>query len=75
MSNSKQYGFEVGDPVCHVKDYSVVGFVTEIDYDADCAGITTCRVVWDAVDFQDAMNTPREDQDIQWTNKVILKSE
>lgn len=69
--NDLQYGFNVGDSVCHIKDYQMVGIVTEIDSEYDLGDITTCRVVWDAKDFQDAKNTPREDQDIQWTNKLV----
>jgi hypothetical protein len=48
------------------------GIVTEIDTDCDLGGVTTCRVVWGAKSSEDAMSTLREDQDIQWTNKLIL---
>lgn len=65
------YGFNVGDTVCHIKDYEMTGIVTEIDSEYDLGDVTTCRVVWGAENVTDAMQTPREDQDIQWTNKLV----
>lgn len=64
------YGFQVGDTVRHVKG-GESGIVTELDADYDHGGLTTCRVVWGAISVQDAQATPREDQDIQWTNKLV----
>lgn len=66
------YGFSVGDKVTHLKDQSLVGIVMEIDADFDQGGVTTCRVAWGAVDFEDAKNTPRDEQSIHWTNKLVL---
>lgn len=65
------YGFLVGDSVFHIKDNAMVGFVTELDADYDLGDVTTCRVVWGAISFKDAKETPREEQDIQWTNKLL----
>lgn len=66
------YGFDVGDVVYHEKDiHGVSGIVTNIDYDNDLGGVTTCNVVWGATSWVDAINTPRTDQDIQWTNKLV----
>lgn len=65
------YGFDVGDLVFHIKDNDMSAIVTEIDSEHDLGDVTTCRVVWDAKSLEDANNTPREDQDIQWTNKLI----
>lgn len=65
------YGFQVGDTVCHLKDGETLGVVTELDADHDLGGVTTCRVVWGANSVEDAMATPRADQDIQWTNKLV----
>lgn len=65
------YGFGVGDSVYHVGDNAMGGIVTELDADYDLGGVTTCRVVWGATSFEDAMATPRDDQDIQWTNKLV----
>lgn len=64
------YGFNVGDQVVHVKGGGY-GYVTEIDVDNDLGGVTTVRVVWGSTSFQDAITTPREDTDVQWTNKLI----
>lgn len=64
------YGFNVGDQVVHVKGGDL-GYVTELDVESDLGGVTTARVVWGATSFQDAKNTPREDADVQWTNKLI----
>lgn len=67
-----QYGFEVGSSVFHVKDVGGdAGIVTEIDNEFDLGDVTTCRVVWGAVDLADALATPKEDRDIQWTNKLV----
>lgn len=66
------YGFGVGDAVCHIGDNAMEGIVTELDADYDLGGVTTCRVVWDAASVADAMATPRDDQDVQWTNKLVL---
>lgn len=76
MKNSEKnimvdYGFNVGDSVYHIKDNNMSAIVTEIDFEHDLGDITTCRVVWEAKSLEDALNTPREDQDIQWTNKLI----
>lgn len=64
------YGFGVGDQVVHLKGDAEAGYVTELDSEHDLGDVTTCRVVWGAKSFEDAKNTPREDQDIQWTNKL-----
>lgn len=69
--NILDYGFQVGDTVCHIKDNDMKGIVTEIDTNNDCGGVTTCLVVWGANSFDDAMLTPRDNHDIQWTNKLI----
>lgn len=66
------YGFQLHDRVSHIKDNDLHGIVTELDGDHDLGGVTTCRVVWGAYSVEDAMSTPRDDQDIQWTNKLIL---
>jgi len=65
------YGFVVGDMVTHVGDNAVRGIVTELDAGYDLGGVTTCRVVWGAATVEEAMATPRDDQDIQWTNKLL----
>jgi hypothetical protein len=65
------YGFVVGNSVCHIGDNAMEGIVTELDAEYDLGGVTTCRVVWGATSVEDAMATPREDQDIQWTNKLV----
>lgn len=65
------YDISIGDTVCHVGDNAMEGIVTELDAEYDLGGVTTCRVVWDAKSVEDAMATPREDQDIQWTNKLV----
>jgi len=65
------YGFHVGDTVCHVKDSEMRGIATELDAGHDLGGVTTCRIAWGAVSIEDAMATPRSDQDIQWTNKLV----
>lgn len=65
------YGFAVGDFVTHVGDNATGGIVTELDADYDLGGVTTCRVAWGAATFEEAMATPRDDQDIQWTNKLV----
>jgi hypothetical protein len=68
-----EYGFIVGDSVTHVKEpYGPKAFVTEIDADHDLGGVTTCRVVWNAMTWDEAKNSPREDSDIQWTNKLTV---
>lgn len=64
--------FQVGDPVCHVKDDQLKGIITEMDSDHGFGGVTTCRVVWGAPSLEIAMAIPKEDQDIQWTNKLVL---
>lgn len=68
--DQERYGFCVGSSVRHVKD-SEPGIVIEIDSDADLGEVTTCRVVWGAQSLQDALATPREDSDIQWTTKLL----
>lgn len=65
------YGFVLGSPVRHVKG-GEVGYVTELDADHDLDGITTTRVVWGATSYEDALATPREDSDIQWTHKLVV---
>jgi hypothetical protein len=65
------YGFGVGDSVRHKKESEPTGIVTELDSDHDLGDVTTCRVVWGAESLEDAMSTPRADQDIQWTNKLV----
>lgn len=70
-----KYGFAVGHSVFHVKDVGgEAGIVTEIDDEFDLGDVTTCRVVWGASDLADALATPKEDRDIQWTNKLVLVS-
>lgn len=69
------YGFKVRDRVCHVGDNNISGIVTELDAEHDLGGVTTCRVVWDAKTFKEAMESPREDHDIQWTNKLFRLEE
>lgn len=66
------YGFGIGDLVCHIGDDAMEGIVTELDADYDLGGVTTCRVAWGATSMEEAQAMPREDQDIQWTNKLIL---
>lgn len=70
--DSTEYGFTVGDKVCHVKDHSVFGICTQLDSDYDLGGITTCGVVWGVESLNDAMDTSLDETDIQWTNKLIL---
>lgn len=65
------YGFKIGDSVCHISDMDEQGIVTELDSEYDLGGVTTCRLVWGAASYEDAMDTPRMDQDIQWTNKLV----
>lgn len=65
------YGFDVWDTVCHIKDDEMLGIVTEIDSSHDLGDVTTCRVVWGAKSVDDAKGIPHEYQDIQWTNKLI----
>lgn len=65
------YGFQVGDTVCHIKDTELCGVVTELDADHDLGGVTTCRVAWGTRSLAEAQATPREEQDIQWTNKLV----
>lgn len=65
------YGFGVGDRVTHCKG-GEPGIVTELDSAHDLGGVTTCRVAWGADSLEDALATPREDQDVQWTNKLVL---
>jgi hypothetical protein len=69
---ANDYGFDVADTVRHIKGGAMSGIVTELDSEHDLGGVTTCRVVWGAESVEDAMATPREDQDIQWTNKLVL---
>lgn len=64
------YGLQVGDSVRHIKG-GEAGIVTELDAAHDLGGVTTCRVVWGASSVEDAQTTPRADQDIQWTNKLV----
>lgn len=69
--NSREiYGFTVGDEVIHKRDDSLTGFVMEMDDKHDLGDVTTCRVVWGALTFDEAKLSPREHQDIQWTNKL-----
>lgn len=67
-----EYHVKVGDLVAHEKELETAGIVTELDADYDLGGVTTCRVVWGATTMEAALNTPREEQDIQWTNKLVL---
>jgi hypothetical protein len=69
-SATTDYGFIVGDSVNHVGDNEMEGIVTELDTDYDLGGVTTCRVAWGAKTVEAALASPREDQDIQWTNKL-----
>lgn len=64
------YGFSVGDVVCHVKDPSTRGVVFDIDEAHDLGGVTTCRVAWDVMNLEEALQLPKADTDIQWTNKL-----
>lgn len=64
-------GLEVGDKVTHRKGDGETGFVIEVDFEYDLGGVTTCRVVWDVETFEQAKASPREHQDIQWTNKLV----
>lgn len=68
--NREIYGVAVGDQVTHVRDDSINGYVTELDADHDLGDVTTCRVVWGANSLDEAKDAPREDHDIQWTNKL-----
>jgi hypothetical protein len=61
---------KVGSNVQHVRDDSLNGVVVEMD--EDLGGVTTCRVVWGAKSLEDALAASREDQDIQWTTKLLL---
>lgn len=54
-----QYNVNVGDTVCHVKNYGVYGKVVSIDQNLE--DNTTCLVIWDDSDVVD----------VQWTNKLI----
>jgi len=65
------YGVALGDTVNHIKGDELPGIVTELDSDHDLGGVTTCRVAWGATSLEEAMATPRADQDIQWTNKLV----
>lgn len=62
---------DVGDKVTHRKGEGEIGFVMEVDFEYDLGGVTTCRVVWDVETFEQAKAVLREDQDIQWTNKLV----
>lgn len=62
--------FKVGSNVRHLRDDSLEGVMVQID--EDLGGVTTCRVVWGAQSLEEALATPREDQDIQWTTKLVL---
>lgn len=70
--NTEIYGFTVGDRVTHVRDDGAEGIVTEIDSEYDLGDVTTCRVAWDVRSYEEAKLVPREDTDIQWTNKLAL---
>lgn len=72
MSSKENYGFNVWDRVCHIRDPELKGICTEIDEDCDLGDVTTCRVAWGASSIEEAQATPREDTDIQWTNKLAL---
>lgn len=61
---------KVGSNVQHVRDDSLKGVVVEMD--EYLGGVTTCRVVWGAKSLEDARASHREDQDIQWTTKLVL---
>lgn len=74
-STTIDYGFGVGDLVCHIGDNAMEGIVTELDADYDLGGVTTCRIAWGASSMEEAMMIAREDQDVQWTNKLILAGE
>ena len=62
---------DVGDKVTHRRGDGEVGFIIEVDFEHELGGVTTCRVVWDVENFEQAKATPREHQDIQWTNKLV----
>jgi len=66
------YGFLVDDFVEHVRDNTLIGIVVQIDSEHDLGGVTTCRVVWGAKTVAEAHATDKIDQDIQWTNKLVL---
>ena len=74
MNNRDQYGIDVGDLVRHVKESSWTGIVTEINDNLN--DVTTCRVAWDdnhdhALTLEETLTLPRENTDIQWTNKLV----
>ena len=71
-SNREIYGFTVGDEVTHKRDDSLTGFVMELDSKHDLGDVTTCRVVWGALSFEEAKDVPYAHQDIQWTNKLDI---
>lgn len=65
------YGVQVWDTVHHIKDAETPGVIVQLDSDHDQGGVTTCRVVWGATSIEEAKATPREDHDIQWTDKLV----
>ena len=54
-----EYPVTEGDMVYHVKDQDLVGVVTHVD--RNLPHPTTCNVLWEGT----------EDDDIQWTNKLV----
>ncbi|MBI6882611.1 hypothetical protein [Pseudomonas putida] len=66
---------KAGDKVTHIRDDDAVGFVIEVDAGHETFDTTTCRVVWGVETYEEAKQVPRDDQDIQWTNKLALVAE
>lgn len=69
--NQKRYGFDVGSRVTLLREADVDGVVVQIDESHDLGGSTTCLVVWDARDLEEALSRPPQDRDIQWSNKIV----
>lgn len=69
MKTQYNYPFTEGDTVCHISDQSLIGVVTKID--RNLPHPTTCNVRWN----DNSDNLPMDDlsdDDIQWTNKLVL---
>ncbi len=62
----------IGCRVHHRREDTLQGYVVQVDDAVD--DIATCRVVWGAASLADAWATPHEDQDVQWSNKLVVIS-
>lgn len=60
-----------GTEVYLIKEPETKGFVIKIDNNFE--DITTCNVIWNAINYQEAKKIAKENKefiDIQWTNKL-----